>query len=525
MDKIHSATGAPLRALLLLLCMTACSWAATADPEWTFETFIRVPYANTLFMARDAQDNVYATTFNSSRQPAEVVAFKVSDALGASPKVTVFDRFLAPPIRGYAGIAVDEQNNIYLSADQGDGAPSFIKKYTPSLELDQTFGANGILASTRVRLLGLAATRNYLICAVGWARFLVIDSKGNFLGMTPQLPPEQQALIRDIDFIPGTQEVVGVDRDSVYVFTGGSLNNLQGYQLRALARGNSQPQAGAAIYYCPVTDKIYYSIKNGHRLGTITRAGHGVNEVEASGAPQGTSQPADTVISRDGSTMFVSDLGSPNIVRYRRGGVQVAVAQPKAAGRVIAALETASAPEARATAKPVTDMPETGKSGVLEAKASTAVSENSLASAPPPAIPAAVTPGVMPGPQGTDSLPTPNIPSVASAADGKWIDSIDRAFQIAVTSRKKVIVFFTTPESTVAQDIEKNVFGDEAFFGRYPDVVWARVDVSKAPETMGTYGFYRVPLLIIFSSNKTELKRLQGTFTGEDLAKAYSSVK
>jgi hypothetical protein len=636
-----------MRAVFLLSCalVLATGISVAADNEWTFETFIRVPYANTLFLARDSQNNVYGTTFNSTGRPAEVVAFKIANALGSSPQVTVFDRFIAPSTRGYAGVAVDDQGNVYLSADQGDGAPSFIKKYTPSLELDRRFGTNGVLASTRVRLLGLAAHRNYIICAVSWARFLVIDSAGTFLGMTPELPRQQQALIRDIDFIPATQEVVGVDRDSVYVFTGGTLNNLKGYTLRALSRGDATPQAGAAIYYSPLTDKIYYSIKAGHRLGIITRSGRGIQSVESSPAPHGTAQPADTVISSDGTTMFVSDLASPNIVRYRRGGVHVAVGAPKAAG-FIAAVETASAPEAVATARTVTEIADASRSGALESRAASPAPESALASQPPPALPAApeslmppiavpdagtpaptmppltvpdmdtpapampplsvpdigtpappsltpeTTPALspsdtpappteiaapafpglptppadtapgMPGlptpstaapeapaaptppPLGTPAAPAPmpgepslalppvapetaTSPTLASpggpAATGTWLESVDQAFQQVAGSPRRVAIFFYTPESSAARQVEADVFSQPGFFAQHPNTVWVRVDVSKSPELMGKYGFFKVPVLLVFGSDQAELKRLEGTFSKEDVTAALGA--
>ena len=102
---------------------------------------------------------------------------------------------------------------------------------------------------------------------------------------------------------------------------------------------------------------------------------------------------------------------------------------------------------------------------------------------------------------------------------------MDEAFRQATGTKNRVIAFFTTPESTAGQDVEKNVFGDPAVYSQFPEAVFARIDVSKNPEPMGTYAFYRVPILIIFSSDKTELKRLQGSFTKEELTSAYSSVK
>lgn len=547
-----SAKGLFEKSLLLGLAaaFVSLSQPTAAATQWNLETFIRVPYNNTLFLARDKQDNLYATTFNTTANAAEVIAFRISNATGVQPKVTAFDRFLAPGGRGYAGVAVDEDGNIYLSADQGDGAPSFIKKFTPSLELDPNFGTKGILASTKVRLLGLAAYQRRIVAAVAWARLLEIDSAGNFLGMTGELPREQRAMIRDIAIIPSTQEVVGVERDGVYIFTGGSLDNLQGYVLRTLVRspGTAQPQAGSAIYFSPQTDLIYYTINQGHRLGTVTRSGQQVNVLENVSASQGTIQPADAVLSSDAKTLFVSDLGSPNIARYHEGGVNAVVGQPKTAGKVLAASETASAPNALSPAQPATAA-SPGISAALNATpAPTPTSTPATGTGAPAAPPASLSPGALPPlpPAAPEASPPsfPMPPSVAPAATGAlppqaqpaastaqpsgalpWESSWEEAFQKAATQGKKVAAFFYTPESSNAQRMEREFLADPTLASSYRDLLWVRVDISKRPEAMGKYGVFKVPSIVIFSADQKELKRVEGVATRESFDAAYRAAK
>ena len=69
---LRGMTGMQRAALLgasLGMVFTAAQATAKAV-EWEFETLISVPYSNTLFLARDAQDNVYVTSFNSSSRSA-----------------------------------------------------------------------------------------------------------------------------------------------------------------------------------------------------------------------------------------------------------------------------------------------------------------------------------------------------------------------------------------------------------------------------------------------------------------------
>lgn len=677
---------------------------AAEDMDWTYESSIGVPYANTLFLARDVSNNVYVTTFNSTKTPREVVAFKITNATGPRPTVTAFDKFVAPPNRGYSGVAVDNSGSIYLTADQGDGAASFIKKFTPDLQVDTSFGSRGVLATKEIRLLGVTTSRGRVIIAASWARLIFISVNGEYLGMTPELPKEQQALIRDIDIIPSTQEIVGVDRDSVYIFTGGTLEDFQSYHVRALARGAGQPAAGAGIFYNPAVDRIYYTINQGHKLGSISRSAPSQQTIQNVGIEQGISQPADAVVSSDGKTLFVSDLQGSQVVRYRAGGVSAVVSAPSSERREVTATETASAPGAAMTATafsgetagglsapavaaptpeaavaasttveiasttstaaavgvpaialptassgtgalptpagspvgvglpPLTSLSETTTTTVsaiatpveaspaalglppaatglpapadlsglpppapanLGTTATIAASSGTPLSMPTPdsiiaARAAAIsgTPLSMPTPDtalragvpaiaGTPlSMPTPDtalgaraaaiagtplsmpttetsFPAPATAISGMpgpttaatalasppvaagtpgpsaipWVDSPDAAFAQAAAGGKRVAVFFYSPESDSSREVERTIFADPAFAAKHNALVWARVDVTKNPESMATYGFFKVPIVILYGPDRKELKRVEGAFKAAEFDAAVAGLR
>jgi hypothetical protein len=583
----------------LFIAATVFPLQSAEEPDWSFEAFIRVPYPNTLFLARDSSDNVYVTTFNSSSKPREVVAFKISNALSSRPQVTAFDKFMAPPNRGYSGVTVDDGGNIYLSADQGDGQPSFIKKFTSNLDPDPTFGSTGVLATTKLRILGLTSYKRKVLAGVSWGRFLEIDSSGRFLGITPELPREQQALIRDIDFLPDTEEVVGVDRDSVYIFTGGTLRDLSGYHLRSLAHGSGPPLSGAGIYYNPHADRIYYTINQGHTMGSIRRTAPSHQTIASVGVEQGVSQPADAVVSSDGKTLFVSDLSASQIVRYRSGQLNAIVSVPSSVRKVISAGETVSTAAAKAPATPVAaaltpNLETPAATPVATAEAAPVASPNALPEASPftgfaspvptasSAIPttatAIATPESIPGiPAAVPTLPAPatapivaglpppanlalspatsatanvvtatatfaaatTAPAVAAtpmisgapaaqqteSSAIPWSDSPETAFAAAQQSGKPVVIFFFSPESETSREIDDKIFSSKDFAARHNNIMWARVDVTQKPEVMATYNFFKVPIIIIFTPDKKEVKRVEGAVTEADMEKELAAVK
>lgn len=308
-------------ACLLAVLLAFLAFGARGASVWEFDGSIVVPAQNTLFLAADSRGHVYATSFNSRPVAAEIVAIQIRHPSTPDPKVKVFDRFVAPPQRGYAGVAVDGADNIYLSVDAGDAYPSFIRKYLPTLNPDTSFGHGGVLASREIRVLGLTAYKNRILAAVSWGRFLVIDSQGRFLGMTP--PPAHQSFVRDIAYVPATRRIYGIDRGGLCAFIGGSLDDVRGYTLEEVVAPRSAPRSGEGIFYSSLTNELFYTNRLGSGLGIYPLDGSPPGLIPATMSGNGAVEPADAVMSPDGRYLYVSDLRAPQVVRYRRVDVRV----------------------------------------------------------------------------------------------------------------------------------------------------------------------------------------------------------
>ncbi len=309
--------------VILLACLTLlaapfvlCTVAAAS--RWEYDGSILVPAPNTLFLAVDSRGNIYATSFNSRQSPMEVVAMKIANPWQEKPTITVFDRILAPSQRGYGGITCDSADNIYLSVDLGENTPSYIRKFLPTLEPDQHFGQNSVLATRELRVLGLTSHKDRILAVVSWGRFLVIDPKGNFLGATPK--PSVTAYVRDLAFVPGENLVYGVDRDGLWVFRRGSLDRLRLYVIEEVVAPKNVPKAGSGIYYNKLTNELFYTdrMAGGLAIYPLDAAPKGIIMMAPDG--RGAFEPADAVASPDGRYLYVSDLRASQIARYRYSG-------------------------------------------------------------------------------------------------------------------------------------------------------------------------------------------------------------
>jgi hypothetical protein len=338
----------------------------------------------------------------------------------------------------------------------GDSIPSYIRKFKPTLEPDLNFGNKGALATNELRVLGLTAYKKRILAAVSWGRFLAIDSDGRFLGVTRPLPGGMDVKIRDIDFIPETQTVVGADRDGVFIFAGGTLDDLSRYTVRPLIPVKGVPKAGSAVYFGALTNEIFYTDGSNGGMSIVSISGAPAGSIRNDFSTRGPLQAADTVMSWDGNYLYVSDLRAPQILRYRKAG---AVVPPAVASPAIA----------------------------------------------PPA-------GMTPAPPDS-GLPIPG-PTTSN-----WLDSLDAGFAAAAGGGRKVVVLFGAPMAEKSREIELGVL-NEQFRRLFPDAAWVKVDVSAMPDAMTRYNFYKVPVVIIFSGDRKELKRFEGGFAQQEFTSA-----
>ena len=514
-----------------VLGLAFCAPAFAAAPNWTFDAYIRVPYRNTLFTAMDSHGNLYGTTFNNSPNADTVVAFKVTDPAGAAPTVTAIDQAQVPTFRGYSGIAVDEADNVYVAVDGGDPAHSYTKKLLPNGSPDADFGDKGIVAAPGIRYQGLAAAGGRLIAAESWGRVAILDAKsGKTLSESPAPTTGQNAItIRDIAFVPATQEILGIDRDTVYVFTGASLENAATYKLQPLVEGQGKQTAGEGIFYQPGDDRIYYTRTGLGHLGTAIKAQAKPEVIETVGTMLGgpLSEPADAVASQDGAFLYVSDLRAPVILRYRTASAGTTLAAGSSAVPDLAAsgvATTSSMTIASTTIAPLGGTALTGAPPPGESVAGGATSNGTPGGGThvnaSPSIPVTVA---------GQSAATPNqaVESSARSASGdgslSWeTGDLRRALSKAFASKRRLVAFFTAPDAQLARDVEAEVFNSPGFAAQYPDAIFLRLNLATDRSDVEHYGVFRVPTVILFSGTGQEIKRLSGFFSREDFAKAYA---
>lgn len=393
---------------LLALLLGAANGLA-ALPDWSYDGAIRVPFGSSvLFLACDRAGEVYGTTSNPASTPGEVYAFKVLRSRSSTPQVTVFDHYTAPPGLGYTGITVDDWGNVYVALDQGPGTPSRIRKYDPALRLDPRFGENGAFETSAFRIGGLTSWRGQVIAAITGSRILVLKTDGSASGGSPLVPADRQAPISDIDIIPSTQEIVAVGPDSIFMFSGGSVADPQGYTFWPFMQGISIPENQPAVHYSPYTDRIYHTVSQGLQLGSVARSGRQLEVLETVGTEEGALLPWDAASSPDGKLLFISDRAAPSIYRYRRRDINVVVGVPRAAGA--GAQEIGAAPSLELSELGGPSAANAGSAAEPAPKPQEAPAP--AAAALPAEAPPAAAPPAEAGPAPSLSLPGP-IPSVA----------------------------------------------------------------------------------------------------------------
>jgi hypothetical protein len=487
--------------------------AQAAAPNWTFDSYISVPYKNTVFLAQDSKGDLYGTTFNNSPHADTVVAFRITDPAGNSPQVQPIDFAQVPTFRGYAGIAADEAGNVYLSVDAGDGAASYVKKLLPGGKPDATFGKDGVVSEPGVRYQGLAMAGDRLIAGQSWGRFAVLDTKtGRKLGETPaQGDPNKAPTIRDIAIVPSSQEILGVDRDAVYVFAGGSLDNPSGYSLKPLVPGNGTQAAGQGIFYDAPNDRIYYARTGLGHLGTSSKSQPAAEVIETVGTTPGgpLSNPADAVISPDGRFLFCSDSRAPVIMRYRSsadGSTLAAVPHP----------DNVSPKDA-----PPTSVDGSVVTGAVFTAPVPPATSSTIAAAPIAPLNGKAVAG------GATADASPQGGSTANSRAGTFIEwesgDLRRALSKAYAGKRRLVAFFTDPDVPLAQQVEKQLFDTAGFAAKYPDALFLRLTLSADRTDVQRYGVYRVPTVIFFSGTGQESARLSGNISATDFAAAYAA--
>jgi len=270
------------------------------------------PYS---FLASTPQGELIATTFNEGpeRRNLPVLAIKVAENGSASMRTVCTNEFES--YRGYSGVACDHEGNIYLSADMGDPARCWVRKYRPDGTFDLSWGKQGSLQPGR-RCLGVEVWDDRLLLLVDWAQVLCFDTKTGVSKGGTSAPSLRNVLVRDIMIDATTLSILGVAAGGLVAWEGGTPQQPQGYEFRQLTPSTVSPMAGEGIALDPLGGVAMMTPAPGNTIVELRRDGSSRVSVVTQAQP--TTRLIDTVTSFDGQSLFVSDFTQRTIHLMRR---------------------------------------------------------------------------------------------------------------------------------------------------------------------------------------------------------------
>jgi hypothetical protein len=323
--------------ILSLLCMGALAQTPTFNYVTEFET-MGAPLA----IAGDADGGIYYTVFtfdgpNLSR--AYYVASPLSDhSLESHVLVSNPEDTEVVAGRGFTGIAVDADKNVYLTLESGDAATATVRKLSPApdfLPVEDFFG--GIVTGGK-RFNSVEVVNENLIALTTFATV-------EFWDATDATPLGEitggESYQRDLAYNPETSEFYIAKNgsrlsNSVSLLSGGSPDDLEGYAIQA----GFIPQGGAATEFGVNSQLIEYD--SFHQLIILPDYSEEQRRIafyspadtlaplftlDGSESPNGLLEtPADTVVvpaDDEGTLLYITDQSQNRILVYSSGSVSV----------------------------------------------------------------------------------------------------------------------------------------------------------------------------------------------------------
>ncbi|MEO8377503.1 MAG: thioredoxin family protein [Candidatus Sumerlaeota bacterium] len=453
-----------LRPLIVVVFLSLLH--ATGFAQWQSAGKLALPKYAYSFLAATPNGDLLAATFNSAGKigdpPRDIPALLIENpSINASPRILELCRAPFTPQRGYGGIACDLSGSFFLSGDTGDAASSFVRKFMSTGKPDTAFGVNGEIKLDR-RSLGMDVAGKYLLIAVDWAQIAILDSMtGRPLGMV-NAPVQGEVNVRDIAIDPKSMRIFGVASGAVVTWGGGAPWKSDGYQFRALSQAYGAPRAGEGISIDPFNRTVLITPKPGNVLLEI-EGSMKVNRFTIDSASP-TTHLADSVMSFDGSTLYISDM----------------------IGQCIHVMKRPARSNTMAAASPT---------GPASTVSTTPFAE--VASA---------------GGGGSRGL--------------NWSHSYNEVVQNARETNKPMIVYFTQNGVAKAQDFEKNVLltSEFAALAQQKNFVCVFEDVSLNKLSAYKFGTTRVPHLIVLSSKGDTAQEFSYDIDKTKLFSAMSAV-
>lgn len=334
------------RALRVVLALSLLL-PALVPAQWKPVGALKLPQHNYSFLAATPSGDLLAVTFNSApadTPPRAMPALLVRNPTTPAPEVIELCRTPFMAQRGYGGVACHESGQFFVSGDTGEPGTCFVRKFNPDGTPDPTFAANGELRPNR-RTLGMDVLGNTLFVAADWGRILLFDTQtGRALGETPAVPGP--VYVRDVAIDPKSMRLFGVAEGSAVTWGGGAPWKPMGYVFRPLTPKSGELRAGEGISIDPIHRTVLLTPIPGNVLHEIAGNGRIARHVIASAKPN--AHLADSVLSFDGETLFVSDITGRLIHVMRRSLAN------EVADNVVASATSTPLPAISGTVAPVT---------------------------------------------------------------------------------------------------------------------------------------------------------------------------
>lgn len=317
LERRNRIQGAGGLSSLVLAGLLALLGSPAVAGEWRSAGLLSLPQYNYSYLAATPAGDLLAATFNVDQtggQARPMPALLIRNPLSAKPEVVELCTTTFEAARGYGGIACDSAGNFYLSGDTGNPDTSFIRKFQRDGSPDPSFGDNGEVKPRR-RCLGLDALGDYLFLAIDWGQVAVLDARtGRYLGSVPPAP--SNPYVRDIAIDPTSMRIYGVAAGNVVVWERGAPWDPSSYQYRHLAAAPGRVRSGEGISFDPVDRAALITPIPGNTLLRVPPDGQALASTLSSAQP--TTQIGDSVLSFDGTTLFVSDFNMRGIHVMRR---------------------------------------------------------------------------------------------------------------------------------------------------------------------------------------------------------------
>lgn len=288
-----------------------------AASNWESAGTVALPQWNYTFLSATPSGNLLAVTVNSAAAdspPKDLPALLIRNPSGPSPEVVELCRTSFAPNRGYGGIACDPSGSFFVSGDTGETATSFIRKFSENGAPDATFGTRGEIRPNR-RCLGVEVFSEYLLVAMDWGRIGVFRTdNGSMIGELPKT--SENWFLRDVTIDPKSLRVFGSGEGGILTWGRGTPWAPLQYDFRVLAPRSAQPRAGEGLSIDPIRRSVLISPIPGNTLCEVHGSGAIDRYQVLSAAPD--THLSDSVMSFDGTTLFISDARDRKIHRMSR---------------------------------------------------------------------------------------------------------------------------------------------------------------------------------------------------------------